>query len=247
VKRFHVFTAAIVAAILLAGCAPKRDPNLPAYHWVDDETALADLRTRAAALKTLSSQCAITLTGQDGRSVQVDGVLVVERPNHVRLRTWKFDRAVFDLTLNDDGLWVVAMDDPARREQIMPATVRAGDFVKHLSLFTGGFFLDDPPPRVETHGDTLVLTKAIAEGQSLHCDADRQTLTPRRFYSESASGERFELLMKSYRDLNGVLWPMRLEATSAMGRVIVEQRDVEINGELAAGAFVPPKRAERRQ
>jgi len=237
----------VTVSLTLAGCAPKRPPEVGAYRWVDERTALADLRARAAALKTLSAECGITLTRADGESVQFDGALVLENPNHVRLRAWKFNRAVFDLTLNDDGLWVMTLDDPNRREQVLPATLRAADFLRELSLFTGGFFTQEPPPKTEVRGGTLLLTRETTHGL-LHCEADRATLTPRRFYSEAqGAGEgRFELKLSKYREVNGIPWALRLEAVSEMGRVAVEQRDVEINGELAPQAFVPPKRAERR-
>jgi hypothetical protein len=242
----------VIASLAFTGCAPKRTPSVAPYHWVDESTALADLRARAAALKTLSAVCGITLTRVDGESVQLDGALVLETPNHVRLRAWKFNRAVFDLTLNDDGLWVMTLDDPDRREQVLPATLRAADFLRELSLFTGGFFTEEPPPKAELRGGgggggTLLLTRETAHGR-LHCEVDRATLTPRRFYSDAqaSSAERFELKLSQYREFNGILWAMRLEAISGMGRVVIEQREVEINGELAPQAFVPPKRAERR-
>jgi hypothetical protein len=238
----------IVAPLLaLPGCAPKQTPEGAPYRWVDEQTALADLRARAAGIKTISAACGITLTRPDGESVQFDGALVLENPNHVRMRAWKFNRAVFDLTLNDDGLWVMTLDDPQRREQVLPATLRAADFLRELSLFTGGFFTQEPPPRVETRGGTLLLTRETSHG-FLHCEVDRATLTPRRFYSdaEGSSERRFELKLSNYRDINGVRWATRLEAISGMGRIAVDQRDVEVNGELAPQAFVPPKRAERR-
>jgi hypothetical protein len=237
----------VMPLFVLIGCAPKKMPPIAAYHWVDEQTALADLRARAASLKTLSAECGITLTRADGESVQLEGALVLETPNHVRLRAWKFNRAVFDLTLNDDGLWVMTLDDPGRREQVLPATLRAADFLRELSLFTGGFFTQEPPPQAEVRGGTLLLTRDTPHGR-LHCEVDRATLTPRRFYSDpqGTSDERFELKLTNYREVNGIPWAMRLDATSGMGRVVVEQRDVEINGELAPQAFVPPKRAERR-
>jgi hypothetical protein len=244
IARCWLLAASLVA---IAGCAPKRTPAIAPYRWVDEQTALADLRARAAAIKTISAACGITLTRADGESVQFDGALVLENPNHVRMRAWKFNRAVFDLTLNDDGLWVMTLDDPNRREQVLPATLRAADFLRELSLFTGGFFTQEPPPKAETRGGTLLLTRETPHGL-LHCEVDRATLTPRRFYSDPKDPgvERFELKLSNYREISGVLWATRLEAISAMGRVAVDQRDVEVNGELAPQAFVAPKRAEKR-
>ncbi len=176
----------------------------------------------------------------------MDGALVMHNPDRVRLRTWKFNRAVFDLTLNDQGLWVWTMDDPARRDQVLPASLRAADFLKQLTMFTGGFFLDEPAPHPRLNGNLLVLTRETATG-TLRCEVDRATLTPRRFYLVEKDVQRFELKMSAYREINGVAWPTKMEAISEMGRVLVQQRDVEINGELAEGAFVPPARAEKRK
>jgi hypothetical protein len=239
----------ILAAFVVCGCAPNKPvESLPAYHWTDESTALADLRARAASVKTLSAECGITLSRPDGQRVQFDGALVMEpQGKRVRLRAWKFNRAVFDLTLNDDGLWLWTMDDPGRREQILPASLRAADFVRELSLFTGGFFLDEPAPTMKTNGPILLLARATEHGL-LHCEVDRATLTPRRFYADDETKrQRFELILSNYRVVNGVAWSTKLSAKSDMGRVVVDERDVELNGELAPGAFSPPPRAEKRK
>ena len=237
----------LVGLAMLVGCAPKRDADLPAYRWVDAQTALADLGARANTVKTVSAECGLTLERLDGQNVQLDGALVMRSPDHVRLRAWKFNRAVFDLTLNDEGLWVMTMDDPKRREQLLPASVSAGEFVKQWSYLNGGLFAE---PRLTTRveGDTLFITRRSEDedNDGLTCEVDRRTLTPRRYVYES-SAERFELRLERYREVGGIPWATRLVASSGMGRVIVEQRQVEINGELAPTAFTPPRRAEKRQ
>jgi outer membrane lipoprotein-sorting protein len=239
--------AALLSPAMLAGCAPGRGAELPAYRWVDAPTALADLRARADAVKTVSAECGLTLERPDGQNVQLDGALVMRNPDHVRLRAWKFNRAVFDLTLNDEGLWVMTMDDPKRREQILPASVNAGQFLKQWSYLNGGLFAE-PGLTTRVEGGTLFITRRSEDedNDALTCEVDRRTLTPRRYVYES-SAERFELRLERYRDVNSIPWATRLVASSGMGRVIVDQREVEINGELAPNAFVPPRRAEKRQ
>jgi outer membrane lipoprotein-sorting protein len=239
--------AVLMALSCVTGCAPKRDAALPAYRWTDEQTALADLRARADAVKTVSAECGITLRRPDGQTVQLDGALVMRNPDRVRLRAWKFSRAVFDLTLNDDGLWVMTMDDPNRREQVLPASVSAGEFLRQWSYLNGGLF-DEPGLKTRVEGDTLFVTRAAdqTEDGRLTCEVDRRTLTPRRYVYES-SADRFELTLDRYRDVNGIPWATRLAASSGMGRVVVEQRNVEINAGLAPNAFTPPRRAEKRQ
>jgi outer membrane lipoprotein-sorting protein len=245
----NVIRLAIVTlfAATLAGCAPKRAPDLPAYPWQGESAALAELRARAESVRTVSAECTIRLERPDGQNVQLDAALVMRRPDHVRLRAWKFSRAVFDLTLNDDGLWVMTMDDPARRDDVLPASVSAAEFVREWSYLTGGLFAESGlTTRVE--GDTLFVTRANgkAEDGNLTCEVDRRTLTPRRYVYEG-SADRFELRMENYRSVGATPWPARLVAASGSGTVVVEQRNVEINGELAENAFTPPRRAEKRQ
>jgi outer membrane lipoprotein-sorting protein len=236
----------VLAVTTLAGCAA---PEVRRYRWVNEQTAVADLRKRAAALKTLSAEGAITLERPDGETVKFDGALVMQPPNRLRLRAWKFSHAVFDLTLNDDGLWVMTMDDPKRSAQLMPVSVQAADFVRELSLFTGGFFTQDPPPWTQHRGsDIVVFTRETKDGGTLNCEVERENLVPRRFYSRGPEGQRVELKMDEYRAYpGGVTWPDEIEAVSEMGSILIQMRNVEVNRELAPGAFVPPKRAEKRQ
>ena len=249
--RFLLLAGLLAAALATcAGCATQRPlpPDLPAYQWVDTETALADLRARAAAVKTVSAEATITLTKSDGESVQLEGAVAMQNPGWVRLRAWKFNRAVFDLTLQPAGLWVMTLDDPKREKQVIPASVNAADFIRQWSYFNGEVFDDVGAEDVAVDGDTLVLAPARAsksDRDDLRIEVDRRTLTPRR-YVYQGDDYRFELALDRYGEFNGVAWPTRLIATSPAGRVVVEQRGVEINGELAPNAFVPPRRAEKR-
>ncbi len=246
-------TRLVILAVLLitsavGGCAPKRAPELPAYRWVDEATAIADLRARAAAVKTASAECTITLTRPDGETVKLDGAIAMRNPGWLRLRAWKFNRAVFDLTLQPAGLWVMTMDDPARREQIVPAAVNSAEFVKQWSYFHGKLFDVAGKDDSTVDGGTFIVrpTRTEAGPTPFRCEVDRATLAPRRYVYED-SGPRFALELQEYRQINGVLWPTKLTARGDMGTVTIEQRNIEINAELAPNAFVPPRRAEKRQ
>jgi outer membrane lipoprotein-sorting protein len=244
-------TVAIVflAVALLGGCAPKPAPTLPAYRWVDEQTALNDLRTRAASVKTVSAECTITLAKPDGETVTLDGALAMRNPGWLRLRAWKFNRAVFDLTLQPGGLWVMTMDDPARQEQVVPASANAAEFMKQWSYFNGELFELASADRSKVEGRMFVVrpTDDVKHSPAaFRNEVDRATLTPRRYVYEE-EGPRFELEMLDYRQINDVLWPTKLIARGEMGTVTIEQRNVEINAELAPNAFVPPRRAEKRQ
>lgn len=249
IARAVALCGALLAVTACAGCVTKRrpPPDLPAYSWVDTETAIRDLRARADAVKTVSAEANITLTKPDGEAVQLDGAIAMRNPGWVRLRAWKMNRAVFDLTLQPAGLWVMTLDDPKRKAHVIPASVNAADFLRQWSYFNGRLFHETDASRAKVVGDVLVLNAAGREGSSAGfvCEVDRRTLTPRRYLLEDGE-HRFEIVLDRYGEFNGVPWPTRLVGSGTMGKVVIEQRSVEINGELAPNAFVPPRRAEKR-
>ena len=106
----------VEVAIVLTGCAARQqvDANLPTYGRLDHAAALRVLAERAQSVRSVSAQAALTLTRADGQSVQLDGAVAMAPPGRVRLRAWKFNQAVFDLTLTPEGLWVLTPDDPGR-------------------------------------------------------------------------------------------------------------------------------------
>ncbi|MDB5293662.1 MAG: hypothetical protein JWL69_4903 [Phycisphaerales bacterium] len=229
--------------LLLIGCTPAE--KLPTYPWTDARGALHVLAERARSVHTASAECALTLTRPDGESVRLDGALVMKPPGSVRLRAWKFNQAVFDLTLTPDGLWVLTPDDPERRDKILPASVNAGKMARAWALFSGEFFASADLIVHDTGGARFQVERTI-DGQRVVCEVERATLTPRRYTMlDSAGAPRFTLTAERYEEISGIVWPVRLNAVSDSGRILIELHDVELNGELAPGAFTAPKRAQR--
>jgi outer membrane lipoprotein-sorting protein len=228
------------------GCAHKpAGSNLPTYAGLDDAAALKVLSERAAAVKTLSAQCRLTLTRPDGESVRLDGAVVMQPPERLRLRAWKFNQAVFDLTLTPDGLWVMAPGDEERREKVLPASLSAAQFGREWAVLNGGFFLERD---LVTGGDRtwLDVRRRVEDGRTILCRVDRRTLTPWRYEMRDPSGKlRFRLALSEYQVVSGIPWPTALAARSGDGRIDVRMKDVELNQELAPTAFRPPRRAEK--
>jgi outer membrane lipoprotein-sorting protein len=236
----------LVLGLTSTGCAPKEQPEtLPHYPLSDATETLHQLADRAKRVHSLNAQGLITLTKPDGDSVRLDGLIVMAPPDRSRLRATKFDRVVFDLTVTPDGVWMIAPDDPKRKEQIQKAGAGAAKLAKTWSLLTGGFF-DSPNLHAEEHGDRLTVRRQTPGEPTVICDVDRPTLTPRRYSLLDDHGvQRFSMTLDHYRQFGDIAWPMRLTAVSEGGTVVVELRDVEVNPELPTGAFTPPRRAER--
>jgi len=251
IKHTAIFLFA--TALLLCGCsgAPKPE-NLPTYSGLDGPAAERILAARAAAIHTLSAQCELTLDRGDGGNVRLDGLMVIATPDRLRLRVWKLNQAVFDLTVRKDGLWIETSKDAARQGRVVPASLGAGQLAQFLTWFEGGFFTQ-PGLKVESKGATLTFRRDQPDGTAILCEVDRSTVTPRLFRLMDAAGKtRFSLAMSDYQAEGGVFWPRKLTAISAAdaveggGKIDVNFSEIEFNGELAPTAFQPPPDAEKR-
>ena len=236
----------LLAVALLSGCAaPAKRENLPAVHFRDDRGALDILIQRADLVKTVSSQGTITLTRPSGESVRLDLAMVRSGRDKLRLRAWKLGRAVFDLTMNGGDVWLFTPDDQSLKQKARSAGLSARQLAQNIRLLDGELFRR--PDATITHADGDMLSVTAAEGdKSMICDIDRRTLTPRKYVLTDPNGvARFALELSDYQAGMLVPVPFRMTARSDDGTIAVALRDVEINGELAEGAFIPPKRAEK--
>jgi outer membrane lipoprotein-sorting protein len=247
VTRSHLAMAAACLVSLLSGCAPKPPPeNIPAYPSMDAPSSLRTLAERARQVQSLSGEGLITLTRPDGQSVRLDAAIAMRPPERARIRAWKFGRAIFDLTVTPDGVWVLSPDDPQRREQIRSAGVGAAQLARTWSLLSGGFF-EQPDLKTELQDSRRLLVHRDVPGEpTVLCEVDRQTLTPRRYsLLDDRGATRFTLTLDRYQTFGATVWPTRLVATSDGGIVEVQLRQVDVNPDLPPTAFTPPRRAER--
>ena len=171
---------------LLVGCAHK-SPPLPPTPWRDADDADRILRERAHAVHTVSSSGLITLTRPGGESVRFDAAIVTAPPDRLRLRGWKFSRAIFDLTLTPDGLWLLTPEGDSMKAKVKSAGVGAGQIARNWALLSGAFF-DRQDLTVAVQSHELMLT-APQDGMTLHCYVDRLTLVPTRYALEDMHGQ----------------------------------------------------------
>lgn len=242
IKTVLAYALLTLVALANAGCQSE---HIPTYPHMDDSSSLRVLSERNKAIQSLTAQGTITLTSTDGQSVRLDAAMVSHLPDRMRLRAWKFGQAVFDLTLTPDGLFLITPDNNSRKEQMKAAGASAADFVRTWSMLSGGLF-ESPNLRVESTLTQLRITRAAAGEPTILCTVDRSTLTPRRYdLVDDQGSRRFSLVLDHYTTVNNLVWPRRFIATSEQGTINIELREIELNGDLPPGAFVPPKRAER--
>ncbi len=235
----------LIGLFLLAGCVPPPAEKLPPVVWVDDQTAVRKLCERASAMRTVSSECALTLTRPTGQSIRLDGAVAMRLPGSVRVRAWKLGQAVLDLTATPDGLWIESPDDASSSNPSIPPNAGAARVARAMSMMFGDFFCGHGVSILD-HGGARFELRCTLDGQRIACEVERATLTPRQYTILDADGiVRFTLALDRYQVISGIPWPTRLTAKSEGGNITIELKDPELNGELPANAFVPPGKAKR--
>ena len=241
----------LLTLTLLVGCASRGrgrgggDEKLPAVEWRSESDALDILARRADAVETMSAEGLITLVRPDGESVRFDLAMVRHASDGVRLRAWKLGRAVFDLTMTPQGVWLLTPDDPSLKQKVRSAGVSARQLVETWRTFDGELFRGRDGKLVDA-GGKLTYTTTLDDGAVVRCEIDRRSLTPRRYLMNDANGvTRFALELSDYRDVAGNPFAHRYVATSEQGKILITLRDVELNTGLAPNAFRPPRRAEK--
>jgi hypothetical protein len=171
----------------------------------------------------------------------------MQPPDRVRLRAWKFGQAVFDLTLTPDGVWLVAPEDSRRAAEIRNAGASAGDLARTWADLNGQFFASPLKADMPKETDAVfIFRRTNSDGSTLMCRVDRKTLTPRSYMLLDAAGKaRFSLVLERYTLVDGTPIAQRLVAFSDSGRFQMDLREIELNGQLSASAFTPPRRAEK--
>jgi len=241
--RTRSWLVALMPGLIAAGCTRP----LPQYPHLDAAAAMRLMTERSQRVKTLASPCRLILTRNDGQSVQLDGALAAQPPDHLRLRAWKVSQPVFDLTLRPDGLWLYVAD---ASDAALGATwndITADRVAGAWAVLTTGFDADDWRV-VADNKDTLHLS--ASEGPShgrMECEVSRPALTLRRCdVGDPEGAPRMTLRSDRYRSVNGFVWPARICFDSPRGSITVLLDDPLFNDELPLRAFQPPARAVKK-
>jgi len=237
-SRVLIAAVAAAATLGLSGCGA----TLPTYEWSGHDAAMTQIVERSQAVRTVSGSCRIVLRDSGGSETVLDGALAARNPGYLRLRAWKFNQAVFDLTLTPEGLWTMIGRDA---ESDVAAKLTPAEIGRAWQLLAGEFFRKAIEMSSSSRGH--VVEGRGANGAMVRCVIDRRTLVPERFDSMDDAGViRASLLLDRYRAIGEHVWPMRMTFQSDAGSVIIQMRDIEINQDVPAGAFTPPSRATRQ-
>ena len=229
------------AMVHMSGC--RSTPS--ARDWPGHGRAMALLAEERRSIESFSGACTIRLRDAAGTGATLDGAMAVQGGEMLRLRAWKFGRAVFDLTSTAEGVWIMPGDDPEFAALLRGTAEGFGDA---WSLLSGAFF-DDPglveQPSTSAGDHTVERTRD--DGTVLRSVIDRRTLTPTSFALLSADRTLLARLdLDRYRETDGIRWPMRMAFTSERGNIDITFREIEFGADLPPAAFRPPARAVRQ-
>jgi hypothetical protein len=232
-----LFLALLAIALGLSGCASP----LPTHQGLDDQQALQVITRRLESVRTLSASADLILTTPQRQTVSLDSALVAAFPDRARLRAWKMGTAVFDLTILPDATWLYTAEDAPGPGDI--DTIARSDIGQALALLGPAYFQTAAiAPHAATSTRLLVTVGPALGAAQVFCEIDRPTLTPLRFWTSTERGIS-ELLLQDYTLIQGVPWPQRIRFRGPEGQVLLRLNDVELNGDLAPGAWTPPPRA----
>ncbi len=233
---------AIVASFTLGGCVA----NMPLYPWSNAQHASVVMAERDGHIHSFSATCRILLNAKAG-AVELRGALVAKPTNYLRFRAWKLSRTVFDITLNQDGLFVYAANRDGKTRKPLKNLTRDG-LMEASTLLPGFLEKADWTLSEDAAGTHFVRLRTPAKGQGmLTCQVDKHTLTTSQCDYLDASGASLQTLRFSeYRLVDGVAWPMRIEGQGEGGVFEIRFDDAQINPELNPQAFVPSRRAVKQ-
>lgn len=228
----------LAACCALSGCVATE--QVPPYAWRGAHAALADLQARANAIRSVQSQGLMTLRKPDGDTATFDVALLAAAPDRLRIRAWKFGHAAFDLTMSADELWVWTSSEARDHEPDLGPRLSARAFTDAWTIFAGSFFATADSRVISETADVLRLERSI-DGTHVTCEIRKSTLTPRAYEFFDEKGlRRGVLTLDEYRLLGTVSWPSVIHAESAVGGILLELEETEVNGELPREAFVHP-------
>lgn len=236
-----------LAALALLSCGACAGP-LPRYVWNGGQEAVEVMAARDEGVRTFSTTCRILLKSEEG-TVELTGVLIGQPPSRLRLRAWKFSQTVFDITMNDDGVFVFQREQEHHRSAAAGmGRLTRGGLLEVASLLPGFGTRSDWRFVSSSVDGSFVVTRQPGDTRTaVQCIIDKATLTTSRCTYHDESGDaRQTLAFDSYRRVGDVVWPQHVAGAGKGASFELLFDRVEINIELPERAFVPPRRAVRQ-
>lgn len=234
-RRVIRFVPLTMLLVILAGC----QSSLPEYEPMSSQDTRRLMADQFRSIKVVRVVGRLKLTSSDGHRTSVDFATVLDRAQ-MKMRIWKFNTVVYDLTVTDGGVWVY----DALKDRESSATLDPGDMYQAWRLLTGSFFLDNATRGQEL--DTSTITYQLnGEDESIQCVIDRRRLIARSYTISPSSGDALRMDLARYQMTGGMPWPARMTLSGPAGRIQVQLDDISFPDIDTTAIFTPSSRAER--
>lgn len=231
---------------VLQGCI-KPAPPLPTVEWDTPEDVRQILIDRQNAIESVQTQLKLKITSPppESETSTLDAALVIQGDDHFRLRAWKLNQTIFDLTATPDGTFIVANEEmkkraPGAERELGKLTAQVGSLLRGPDYAEAdfGFWHPDTPPELRN--------RMVATWPTGHATIDPRTLAPVSYLFITPDQSDANIQVETeFAEYDGLIWYRRLVAEGPFGKVEMTFRDVELNGELNPRAFKPSRRAVR--
>lgn len=247
-----LLACALAACSVIGGC--RSAPPMPAHDWPGYREALRFINERHERIDTISAAFDMTIRQDDGRSGRLEGALVAQRPDAMRIQAWRFHRELMDLTRRPDGTWLWTAERVEELEQQLahPDAHRIGWFQAlfitldpdEAELIDEGSETEPMVVRVPFAG-AMGAAEADDDGWTVRAKIDRPTLTVRQMTFLNKEGNSVQTVaLERYEPIGELAFPMRIEMVGHW-RMTLRLSDVALNDELPAAVFEPPTKAKR--
>jgi hypothetical protein len=244
----------LTLGLSMSACFSGCGPRLPVYPALDSAATLATMAERSKAVQSIGARCRLILERPGDRSVELTAALVSRPPHQHRLRAWKITESVMDITITDEGVWMWARDnrDQPLEDNILtsfaPKTGATDSLREGLNIAFGSFdkTLWREAPQDGDHTQ-LVVDRPLNGEATMRCVIDRQSLTVTAVHIiDAESNTRFVLELDRYRRFGTAIIPTRFRGAAQENRFTLILQNVDLNGDLPADAFRPPRGATRQ-
>ncbi|MBB6430171.1 hypothetical protein [Algisphaera agarilytica] len=242
--------ALLLAAIaVLPGCVTTAPP-LPAVEWDTLEDARQILIDRQNAIESVQAQLKLKITtpAPDEQTNTLDAALVIQGDDRFRMRAWKLNQTVFDLTATPDGTFIVANEEmkkqaPDAEQDLAKLTDQLGKLLRGPDYRQASMSLINPLLGSDVPTSESAIFATWPEG---YTQINQRSLVPENSaFGSTNPSEPSVGVETNFSIYETLYWYQRVVVEGDFGTVEMTFRDVELNGELNPRAFKPSRRAVR--
>lgn len=246
---FFIRITILIVCFTFVGCCTTNTalPPLPTHPWVSPQHAITTITQRVDQIKSFTATGTLELSRPGHDPVILDTVLLGQNRTHIRLRAWKFNSPVFDITIKPEGTWLWTSKRMKDDTQIRSLSSEYAQ-----QLFSPWWWMGDALREYTTihepSDQTMLVKHKLANSElqfSATINKPTLTLTSYILTVPNADQHRQAINLSQYVILNDIPWPNQLVAQNNLGNFTIKFHEVELNASLPPTAFKPASRAKK--